>query len=146
MVVGVGEVQSHLPAPTLRPASDNEASASVVEAASPPQWLMNAGTDRHSAPATVPAPSVVVGAAPHPSHASPAHPAASERVKRAGDARSSAPATQADGILARLEGFESVVDSPLPSGESDTSNNGRWIRARLIAEPVGTLGTEPRVR
>jgi hypothetical protein len=39
-----------------------------------------------------------------------------------------------------------VVDSPLPSGASDTSNDGRWVRARLIAEPGGTLGTEPRVR
>jgi hypothetical protein len=43
----------------------------------------------------------------------------------------------------RVERFESVVDSPLPSGESDTSNDGRWVRARLIAEPDGTLGTEP---
>jgi serine/threonine-protein kinase len=161
VVVAVGGLRSHLPAPTLRPASDNEPSAPVVEAVSPPQWLMNAVTDRHSAAATAPAPSVGVGADPHRSRASPAHPAASERVKRAGDARSlapttqadgiltrvegarsSAPATQADGILTRVEGFESMVDSPLPSGASDTSNDGRWVRARLIAEPDGTLGTE----
>jgi hypothetical protein len=45
-----------------------------------------------------------------------------------------------------VDGFESVVDPPVPSGESDTSNDGRWVRARLIAEPDGTLGTEPRVR
>jgi hypothetical protein len=44
------------------------------------------------------------------------------------------------------QAFESVADSPLPSGESDTSNEGRWVRARRIAEPDGTLGTEPRVR
>ncbi len=124
MAVGVGGLRSYLPAPTLRRASGNERSAPVVEAVSPPQWLMNAGTDRHSAPASVPAPSVGVGADPHPSHASPANPAASERVNRAGDARSSAPATQADGILVWPERFESVVDSPLPSGESNTSTTG----------------------
>ncbi len=144
--VGVGGLWSYLPAPTLRPASDNEPSAPVVEAASPPQWLMDAVIDRHSAPAAVPAPSAGVGPDPHPSHASTAHPAAPGRVKRAGDARSSAPATQADGILTQPQGFESVVDSPLPSGESDTSKDGRWVRARLIPEPDGTLGTEPRVR
>jgi serine/threonine protein kinase len=67
MAVGVGGVRAYLPAPTLRPASDNESSAPVVEAVSPPQWLMNAVTDRNSAPATAPAPSVGVGADPHPS-------------------------------------------------------------------------------
>ncbi|MGA7119966.1 MAG: hypothetical protein WBY94_07715, partial [Polyangiaceae bacterium] len=143
MVVGVGGVRSYLRAPTWRPASDSEPSAPVVEAASPPQWLMNAVIDRQSA---APAPSVCVSADPHPSHASPVHPAASERVKRAGDARNSAPATQADGILMRVEGFESVVDSPAPSSKSDTPNDGRWVRARLIAEPDGTLGTDPQVR
>jgi len=146
MAVGVGGVRAYLPAPTLPRASDNEPSAPVVEAASPPEWLMNAVIDRYPAPAAVPAPSVGVGADPHPSHASTAHPAAPGRVKRAGDARNSAPATQADGILTQPQGFESVVDSPLPSGESDTSKDGRWVRARLIPEPDGTLGTEPRVR
>src|ERR1017187_5322682 len=103
--------RAYLPAPTLRPASDNESSAPLVEAVPPPQWVMNAVMDRHSAPATVPAPSVGVGA----------RPGAAERVKRGGDARNWGPAPQADGILTRVEGFESVVDSPLPSGESDTS-------------------------
>jgi hypothetical protein len=40
---------------------------------------------------------------------------------------------------------ESVADSPLLSGESNTSDDGRWVRARRIAEPDGTLGTEPRL-
>ncbi|MGD0676177.1 MAG: serine/threonine-protein kinase [Polyangiaceae bacterium] len=144
--VGVGGARSYLRAPTSRPAPASEPSAPVVEAASPPQWLMNTGTDRHSAPATAPASSVSVGADPHPSHASPAHRAGSERVKRARDAQNSAPATRPDGIFVWPQAFESVADSPLPSGESDTSNEGRWVRARRIAEPDGTLGTEPRVR
>jgi hypothetical protein len=113
----------------------------VVEAVSLPQWLLNAGTDRHSVTAAAPALSAGVAADPHPSHVSPAHPGAPERIKRAGAAGNSAPATQGGDILVRPEGFESVVE-PRPSGESNTSNDGRWVRAHLIAEPDDTLGTE----
>ena len=64
MAVGVGGMRAYLSAPTSRRASDTEPSAPVVEAASPPQWLMKSVTDRHSAPATVPAASLRAYPAP----------------------------------------------------------------------------------